>query len=453
MTSYVPIESGPVRLWVTDDALKNPDGVRFRVTARQAQAIASETHAMLPTAKISDLIWEQAAVRIPFLPADVVKQTDAEQSAKIDAAIAGRAGLVSSVGKDWVFSKLATSSKAVNYGGHVMTKASPHGPWPAQTTTARVWQQPGTAHNYDHADYSQLLRLVSRNVEVDGEPMDLVDVLTDPSLAKWVTDEGVWDAAELQKKGPQLEPVAYNEGAATPQPVGTIVNAAGIMRTSGAFRYAFWKMAQELGLNADYIAVMISLESGFRPNNRNPYSNASGINQVMPRYLKRAGITPEEFRTWTALEQLPWVRKQYAPQASKLRGARAGEYYLGNMLPAYVGEPDSLVVGANPGGCKHVPTNRATFPEQAKLTLDKAPTITLGSMYCGNWGFDPSGSGVITLGDIRTFFEGLVARAEKKPRVPIYEELPPEDEAGGGLLLGTLALLGLGLLAWRKGRS
>ena len=449
--SWTPIESGPVRLWVTEDALKDPEGVRYRVTANQALAIANDAHAMLPTPKISDLIWEQAAVQIPPVLGDVVHTTDAEQSAAIDALIAGRPGLVATVGKDWVTSKKATMDRAVNYGWHTKAAAKKSGPWPAQTIAARVWQQPSTAHNYDHSDYSQVLRLVSRNAEVDGVPTDLVDILTDPSLAHWVTDEGPFELRQLQPS-----PAKPASDTPTPQPVAELVNAPGIMRQDNAFRYAFWQMATELGLDPNYLAVMISIESGFRPEARNPTTGASGLNQALPSTLERLGIDPAEYRQWSAIDQLPMVRRQYAPLANRLKVAQPGDYYMANFLPAYIGADDSLLLGANPGTCKGVPSGRPVRPELAAKTLDKAPTITLGKMYCGNWGFDRAKDGTFTVGDVRGFYLDQLAKAEARPRVPVFEEAPgPAGGAGGAgeAALIVLGVLGLGALALRGRRS
>ena len=48
-----------------------------------------------------------------------------------------------------------------------------------------------TVHVHWYADYSHGIRLIEAVVEVDGRAMDLVDVMSDPSLHPLVSDEGV----------------------------------------------------------------------------------------------------------------------------------------------------------------------------------------------------------------------------------------------------------------------
>lgn len=167
-------------LFATTDALKI-DGVRVNVTHATAQRIADALGARLPTSRISDLVWQQAAVRCaPQLQSPCSSSTDAMRlhSGAVGAEIHGRAGLCSTVGKDWVLTARlhGHADRAANYGWH---KAD-----------GSVWQTVGTAHNLAHSDYSQTLRLISAEVLVDGAPRQLDDLLRDRALAPLVSAEG-----------------------------------------------------------------------------------------------------------------------------------------------------------------------------------------------------------------------------------------------------------------------
>lgn len=113
----------------------------------------------------------------------------------------------STVGKHWILSQKATKDRAVNYGWHVpssqWSNARNQEEWAgikvfacaslakdAKGNVPRVIQPPSTAHNYDHADYSQTLTLVHRLCMIDDEENDLVDVLADPDLCGLVSCEG-----------------------------------------------------------------------------------------------------------------------------------------------------------------------------------------------------------------------------------------------------------------------
>lgn len=181
-------------LYVASDALaigEEDDYVRVNVTHRTAQQIADVLGYALPTTKISDLAFMQASVVI--LPCtqkpDMWMAHTArmvQHSNAVTSNIYGRVGLVAPVGKDWVLTNKLVGKPhlAANYGWHVNTApfVGPGG--------AHVYQPLGLAHNLDHVDYSQVLRLVNRCVVVDGQDMLLEDVLTSDELSLLLSDEG-----------------------------------------------------------------------------------------------------------------------------------------------------------------------------------------------------------------------------------------------------------------------
>jgi hypothetical protein len=174
---------------VSEDALAIGDAddwVRVTVNHTTAQQIADHFNALLPTTRISDLIFGHAAVRLtPCLQhadADMALTSRMLQHHEaVELKRAGRPGLVSTVGKDWVVTNrlVGRPDRSANYGWH--DSAAPNG---------LVWQPLGLAHDRWHVDYSQVVRLVDRNIEVDGVARDLVDVLRDPELAPLVSSEG-----------------------------------------------------------------------------------------------------------------------------------------------------------------------------------------------------------------------------------------------------------------------
>ena len=191
------------QIQVTTDALTIL-GVRFDVTAEGAQRIADQLHAILPTPRILQLVWEQAAVRIEpcTLPPDEKMASTArmvQHSDCVDRKIAGRAGMVANEGKHWVLSNriAGKDNLAANYGWFM------RGRRPVQTV--------GTRHDTAHTDYSQILRLVKPIVNVDGRDIDIRHVGRSPELWGLVSDEGpllVWRATRPgATPGPNLNPV------------------------------------------------------------------------------------------------------------------------------------------------------------------------------------------------------------------------------------------------------
>ena len=76
------------------------------------------------------------------------KRAMVRHSREVDAKIAGAAGLVSTVGKDWILDNalVGRPSLGVNYGWHASD--APHlGP-----RGAKLWQSVGTRHDRHHVD-------------------------------------------------------------------------------------------------------------------------------------------------------------------------------------------------------------------------------------------------------------------------------------------------------------
>jgi len=193
--SWAPIGVGleegvELLLQVADDALKI-DGVRVNVNMTTMQKIVDVLGHAFPTSRISDLIHMHADVVIgactqtPDAKMAYTSRT-LKHSSAVDAKIAGRSGLASTVGKDWVLSDklVGKPDKSANYGWHDKgaSYTSPGG--------IKLWQPLGTVHDRWHVDYSQVVRLVSRNCMLDGEPADLMQLLTTDGLAHLLSYEG-----------------------------------------------------------------------------------------------------------------------------------------------------------------------------------------------------------------------------------------------------------------------
>ena len=188
-------------------------GVRIDVTADGAQRIADLLGTVLPTPRILQLIWEQATARIEpcTLPADLLMASSArmiEHSACVDQRIAGRKGLVANEGKHWVASTRTAGKEhlAANYGWFIKGR--------------RPIQPIGTRHDTAHTDYSQIMRLVKPELNVDGRELDIRHAARSPELWGLVTDEGpllVWPTSP-----PDRAPSASRTPAAAAPPPAAV---------------------------------------------------------------------------------------------------------------------------------------------------------------------------------------------------------------------------------------
>lgn len=216
-----------ILFYVSADAIRvgtAADSLRINVNARTAQQIADVLGCILPTTRMCDLVWEQAVVRLtPCMgrPDNAMGSTARMVSHHmcVEGKLAGRAGLVETVGKNWVITNLLAKrpGRAANYGW--FDPAAPYGSKPGARGPHRVWQPLGLAHDTQHVDYSQILRLVHRYCVVDDgrqgpRSLDLVQVLRHPELAPLVSDEGtmqLWRVPGVSIGAPAA--AALNAGA------------------------------------------------------------------------------------------------------------------------------------------------------------------------------------------------------------------------------------------------
>lgn len=176
------------------------EGVRINVSADLQQRIADVLGCLLLTPQLADMIWAARSWTVPpytippvngGIPMDTA--TMIAQSRKIDDALEAQGydgtGIVQTTGKHWILGA-PSAAKARNYGWHFTGSAGYAAATP-YAKGARVWQQPGTAHNAQHVDYSQVCVLVARNCTVDGHAdFDLGDVLQSDQLWPLASYEG-----------------------------------------------------------------------------------------------------------------------------------------------------------------------------------------------------------------------------------------------------------------------
>ena len=190
-------------VFVSDRAIALADGgkqltvnVTHPTAERIAMALAGGGY--LPTSRIADLSYQQAHVKVRpwFFPAGS-KMADTltmqKHSLAVDRRIAGRTGLIRDGGKDWVLTNklFGRPDRSSNFGWHVSGQSEAPGiPLSKSPGGALVIEPLDLAHGIRHSDYSQVVHVVSPVAEVNGQRMDLADLLRHPTLSKTVSDEG-----------------------------------------------------------------------------------------------------------------------------------------------------------------------------------------------------------------------------------------------------------------------
>ena len=166
------------------------DFVRIPMTSDTAQRIADLTDTLLPTVKMVYAIYMDARVKLEPQPLPESPQMGSNEyyldhngmiehqrlgvGAKLGSLIAGHK-------KDLVITNRLNDNldHLAIYGWHRMEEGKPV---PIQRLS--------TAHLKDYVDYSHGVRLVSKNVLIDGKVMSIVNLLRDPELSGILSDEG-----------------------------------------------------------------------------------------------------------------------------------------------------------------------------------------------------------------------------------------------------------------------
>lgn len=190
LANLKPIEviSGPIKFvfCVTPDHLSlGSDGapIRFPLGLTHLKSLLQGIHMTIPTPKMVDLIYQNGHTVLspdPMTPGPQMDSTAylVEHSVRINSQLSDTSDLIVGHKKDVVLSQRLVSrpDRIAIYGWH--------------RSLQNPIQPVSTVHNKDYTDYSQGIRLVSKTAFLNGEPINLKAILTNPSLSSLISDEG-----------------------------------------------------------------------------------------------------------------------------------------------------------------------------------------------------------------------------------------------------------------------
>lgn len=178
--------------------------------------------------------------------------------------------------------------------------------------------------------------------------------------------------------------------------MSSVVHVKGIENITVADLKALKAASTWMGVDVDYLASVISFETGgtFSPSKKNAAgSGATGLIQFMPDTARNLGTTVEKLAKMTFVQQLEYVKLYFAPYRGKLRSLE--DVYLAVFYPREVGRSptDIIAMSGDPATQK---------------------------IYDQNAGFDTTGKGFITRQDVTTTILGVLHRAiAYGPRITI----------------------------------
>lgn len=199
--------------------------------------------------------------------------------------------------------------------------------------------------------------------------------------------------------------------------MASLVGVRNLDKTSAGFRRALYEGARARGYDPDYLATVMSFESGFNPAAKNPHSGALGLIQWVSdasfdATARKAGVSVKrsQLPSLSAEQQLPLVFAWYDGKGIKATSPLE-DYYLAVFMPALIGK-----------GTGYVAAREGT------------------KAYEQNAGFDREGKGYYTVGDIARSIQYVYAQGVSAPRVDV-----PGVQAGP---IGALSPLVVAALAF-----
>jgi hypothetical protein len=207
----------------------------------------------------------------------------------------------------------------------------------------------------------------------------------------------------------------------------TILAVPHIETLSDGGKRALVEVSDKLGIDPDWLAAVISFESGFNPKAHNP-SGATGLIQFMPSTAARLGTTTDAIAQMSQEDQIRGPVYQYFKDKGRLSSLE--DTYLAVFFPAARGQSDDFVVGVKEGGSDF----------QA-------------AVYRQNAGFDRAQTGLIRRADIVSTIRSVYNAGKARGRVTVPDAPGLWRFFALSALLTSGIVLGWGALELRRGRN
>lgn len=138
------------------------------------------------------------------------------------------------------------------------------------------------------------------------------------------------------------------------------------------------EVALKLNINPNWLMAIIYWESArtFSPSITNSIG-ATGLIQFMPSTAIGLGTTTAALRQMTAVQQLDYVYKYYAPYKSKIKNYI--DCYLVTFFPAAVGKPSNFIIQTSKLPASLIATQNPAFDinKDKKITVEEITQVML----------------------------------------------------------------------------
>ncbi|MGB8031306.1 MAG: transglycosylase SLT domain-containing protein [Terracidiphilus sp.] len=137
-------------------------------------------------------------------------------------------------------------------------------------------------------------------------------------------------------------------------------------RVSAAFKARLIQIAQNIGVDPNYLISAMAFETGetFSPSIKNS-SGATGLIQFTPATAAELGTSTADLAAMTAVDQMDYVEKYLDPYKNMLETIE--DVYMAILWPAAIGKANSWVLFSKPS---------AEYGRNSGLDTDKDGNVT-----------------------------------------------------------------------------
>lgn len=143
-----------------------------------------------------------------------------------------------------------------------------------------------------------------------------------------------------------------------------------IRSNKDAFLAKVISISAQLGIDPNWLMIVMKMESGINHQAVNPNGGATGLIQFMPQTAAGLGTTNAALFAMDNVSQLDYVYKYFKPYAGRLHSVT--DLYMVTFFPVALGKPDDYVLQTS---SLHADTIARANPI---FDLNKDSAITVG---------------------------------------------------------------------------
>lgn len=147
-------------------------------------------------------------------------------------------------------------------------------------------------------------------------------------------------------------------------------------------------IAQNLGIKADWLMIVMNFESGINSTAVNSTSGATGLIQFIPSTAKALGTTTTDLYNMTNVQQLDYVYLYLSKYKGKLNNL--SDLYLAIFYPNAIGKSDDYILGTTEENKKLIAKRNAILDTNKNGYIQKKEVVNYINNYANKLGYSTS---------------------------------------------------------------